>query len=129
MVAWPGLRLRRAIQTGALLTAAHWLVACSSVGPNFRTPNQPLPEGWQSANLQALPRSEPARDTPWWTRFDDPALAGLVDEALRQNVSVRIAGLRILESEAQLGIVGSSLYPQLQQLSGSALALRSRDEV
>ncbi|MGA9163397.1 MAG: efflux transporter outer membrane subunit [Thiobacillus sp.] len=128
MAGWPGLRLRQLFQAGALLTAAHWLAACSSVGPNFQAPQQPLPEGWQSASLQALPRSEPARDTPWWARFDDPALAGLVDEALRQNVSVRIAGLRILESEAQLGIVGSSLYPQLQQLSGSALALRSRDE-
>ena len=129
MAAWPGLRLRQVIQTGALLTAAHWLVACSSVGPNFQVPQQPLPEGWQSASLQSLPRSAPAQDTPWWTRFDDPTLAGLVDEALRQNFTVRIAALRILESQAQLGIVGSSLYPQLQQLSGSALALRSRDEV
>jgi outer membrane protein, multidrug efflux system len=129
MAAWPGLRLRRVVRTAALLTAAHWLVACTSVGPDFQAPKQPLPEGWQSPSLQTLPRSDPARDTPWWTRFDDPVLAGLVDEALRQNASVRIAGLRILESQAQLGIVGSTLYPQLQQLSGSALGLSTRDEI
>ena len=129
MAARPGLHLRRLFQVGALLTAAHWLVACTTVGPNFQTPQQPLPEGWQSGSLQALPRSTPASDAPWWTRFNDPALASLVDEALRQNASVRIAGLRILESQAQLGIAGSLLYPQLQQLSGSALALRSRDEI
>lgn len=133
MVGWPGLRLRWVFQAGALLMATHWLMACTTVGPNFRTPQQPLPEGWQSSSLQALPGAgtgaAPAELSPWWTRFNDPALTGLVDEALRQNASVRIAGLRILESQAQLGIAGSSLYPQLQQLSGSALALRSRDEI
>lgn len=130
MFAWPGLHLRRVIQAGVLLAAAHWLVACSSVGPNFQVPQQPLPDGWQSTSLQALPHEVPTHTiTPWWTCFNDPALAGLVDEALHQNASVRIAGLRILESQAQLGIVGSLLYPQLQQLSASALALRSREEV
>ena len=33
--------------------------------------------------------------------------------------SLRIAGLRIMESRAQLGIAGSNLYPQLQQLGGA----------
>jgi outer membrane protein TolC len=45
----------------------------------------------------------------------------LVAEAQRQNIDVRIAGLRILEARAQLGIAGSTLYPQLQQLTGEAL--------
>ena len=133
MLVWSRFRLQRVFQTGALVTATHWLVACTSVGPNFQTPQQPLPEGWQSSSLQALPGAgagtAPAELSPWWTRFNDPALTSLVDEALHQNASVRIAGLRILESQAQLGIAGSLLYPQLQQLSGSALALRSRDEI
>jgi outer membrane protein, multidrug efflux system len=79
--------------------------------------------------LQALPYSAPPDDAPWWTRFNDPVLAQMVAEALHQNTSVRIAGLRILESQAQLGIVQSTLYPQLQQLSGDALALSTRDEI
>ena len=129
MPARPGWRLLRVIQAGALVAAVLWLVACTTVGPDFQTPQSPLPEAWQSDSLNTLSRTIPPRDAPWWTRFDDPILAGLVDEALLQNTSVRIAGLRILESQAQLGIVGSALYPQLQQLSGNALGLHSREEI
>ncbi len=133
MLVWTGFRLRRVLQAGALVTAAHWLVACTQRGAQFPDAATAL-AGRLAEQQPAGPARRrnwrcPSELTPWWTRFNDPALTGLVDEALRQNASVRIAGLRILESQAQLGIVGSSLYPQLQQLSGSALALRSRDEI
>jgi NodT family efflux transporter outer membrane factor (OMF) lipoprotein len=55
----------------------------------------------------------------WWTLFDDPALNRLIKEAREANPSLRIAGLRILESRAQLGIARSNLYPQSQQLGGA----------
>jgi outer membrane protein TolC len=45
----------------------------------------------------------------------------LVAEALRANPNVRTAGLRIMEARAQLGIAGSSLYPQVQQATGDVL--------
>ena len=129
MAAGTGWRLRRVIQAGAPLTAVLWLTACITVGPDFETPDSPMPEDWRSDSLDTLSRTVPPRDSPWWNRFNDPILAGLVDEALLQNASVRIASLRILESQAQLGIVGSTLYPQLQQVSGGALGLSSREEI
>ncbi|MDX2499307.1 MAG: TolC family protein, partial [Deltaproteobacteria bacterium] len=55
----------------------------------------------------------------WWHLFEDPVLDHLIELAREQNLDLRIAGLRILESRAQLGIAGSSLYPQLQQLNGN----------
>jgi len=48
-------------------------------------------------------------------------LDALIAEAQRQNYDARTAGLRILEARAVLGIAGSTLYPQLQELTGSAL--------
>ncbi len=54
----------------------------------------------------------------WWRLFDDPVLNGLIETAKQQNPSLRIAGLRILESRAQLGIATSNRYPQAQQASG-----------
>ena len=57
----------------------------------------------------------------WWRNFDDPVLEQLVAEAQRLNPGVRTAGMRILEARAQLGIAGSGLYPQLQQLTGDGL--------
>ena len=60
-------------------------------------------------------------DDEWWQVFNDPALDAVVAEAQRSNPSVRVAGARIIEARAQLGIAGSGLYPQLQQLNGEAL--------
>ena len=45
-------------------------------------------------------------------------LARLIAEALRLNPNVRTAGIRILEARARLGIAGSTLYPQVQQVTG-----------
>ncbi len=57
----------------------------------------------------------------WWRNFGDPVLEWLVEEAQRLNPGVRTAGMRILEARAQLGIAGSGLYPQLQQLNANGL--------
>ncbi len=45
----------------------------------------------------------------------------LIAEAQRANPSVRTAGLRIMEARAQLGIAGSTLYPQVQQATADVL--------
>ena len=110
---------RLAVVLAALLTSG-----CTAVGPDFERPDVPWVEDWRggspelAAQLQPAP---PARDDDWWKVFEDPALDLLVAEAQRSNPSVRIAGSRIMEARAQLGIAGSGLYPQLQQLSAEAL--------
>ena len=55
----------------------------------------------------------------WWKAFNDPVLDRLIDQAYRGNLSLRIAGVRVLEARAQLGIAVGRLYPQAQQASGS----------
>jgi NodT family efflux transporter outer membrane factor (OMF) lipoprotein len=62
----------------------------------------------------------------WWQIFNDPILNQLVETARRENPSLKIAGLRIFESRAYLNIAQSTLYPQLQQVSGSAVYANSR---
>jgi hypothetical protein len=57
----------------------------------------------------------------WWQNFGDPVLDDLVALAHRVNPDVRTAGMRIMEARAQLGIAGSLLYPQLQQVTAEAL--------
>ena len=108
----------------AVVLAALLMSGCTAVGPDFERPDVPWVEDWRggspelTAQLQPAP---PARDDDWWKVFEDPALDLLVAEAQRSNPSVRIAGSRIMEARAQLGIAGSGLYPQLQQLSAEAL--------
>lgn len=108
-----------AVLPGALLPGALLLgaAACTPLGPNFREPDVAWLADWQpelyrhDAGASDLGR--------WWLRFDDPVLNQLIDTARRENPGLRIAGLRILESRAQLGIATGLQYPQLQQINAS----------
>ena len=51
----------------------------------------------------------------------------LIDIAHEQNNSLKIAGLRVLESRAQLGIAIGNQYPQSQAVVGDATALRASE--
>jgi NodT family efflux transporter outer membrane factor (OMF) lipoprotein len=95
------------------------------VGPDFQRPDVPWLETWRGGSPELTAAIEPsvpaAPQDEWWQVFNDPALSQVVAEAQRSNPSVRLAGTRIMEARAQLGIAGSGLYPQLQQVSGQAL--------
>lgn len=101
---------------------------CAPVGPDFQRPDAPWLDHWRVELLAPTTASQPqAAASPqyedWWRVFEDPALDQLVQLAQRANPSVAIAGARIMEARAQLGVAGSGLYPQLQQLSGSAFQI------
>jgi NodT family efflux transporter outer membrane factor (OMF) lipoprotein len=51
---------------------------------------------------------------------DCRVLDRLVDEALQQNLSLRAAGLRVLQAQQNLAITTGKRYPQQQALTGSA---------
>lgn len=109
--------MRTVVLTGAVL-----LSACTTVGPDFKRPGVPWLDAWTGGSLNSLavdprgPRNPQTQE--WWRNFNDPVLDQLVAEAQRMNPNVRTAGLRIMEARAQLGIAGSTLYPQVQQVSG-----------
>ena len=97
-----------------------YLAACAPVGPDFVKPEAELPPGWSEADrngLEASPISQPQ----WWRVFEDPVLNKLVETAWRQNNSLEIAGLRVLEARAQLGIAQGNQYPQSQLAAGNGM--------
>ena len=97
------------------------LAACASVGPEYQAPDAPLPDSWQppAKGLKAT-RYELV---DWWSVFDDPVLNDLVERAHRQNYTLELAGLRVLEARAQLGIATGSKYPQQQVAAGGLTAV------
>lgn len=105
-----------------LVILAFVLTACATLGPDYREPEVRWLEDWQS-NLYGQivsPEQQSRIDLRfWWHLFDDPVLNGLIDLAKQENPSLRIAGLRILESRAALGIAKGNQYPQVQQATGA----------
>ncbi len=91
---------------------------CTKVGPDFVKPTAPVSPGWSEA-ASAKISHEPAQYRSWWKGFNDPALDRLIETAYRENLSLRIAGIRVLEARAQLGIAVGGFYPQSQRAYGS----------
>jgi outer membrane protein, multidrug efflux system len=106
----PDLPLIRPLLAGG---ACLLLGACTLLGPDYQTPQVEEIASWQSASQHEMPAAARSLDYhQWWQRLNDPVLTALVEEALVKNPDVRIAGLRILEAQAQLGIAESLLGPQ-----------------
>ena len=59
--------------------------ACTTLGPDFETPEADLSESWdeQSATVAAGPEAE-----TWWAVFNDPVLDKLVEVSYQQNLSL-----------------------------------------
>ncbi|MDM0053957.1 efflux transporter outer membrane subunit [Variovorax sp. J22R115] len=111
----------------ALACVAAMLGGCTTVGPDFERPRVPWLSGWSGGSLETI-AADPRRPRnglmqEWWRNFNDPVLDLLVAEAQRVNPSVRIAGMRIMEARAQLGIADSTRYPQVQQATGEVLGV------
>ena len=110
--------------TRLLLLAALGLSGCVRLGPDFQAEPVTWIEHWNSPALEQASQRQPQADNQqWWTVFADPVLNRLIAEADAHNPSLKIAGLRVIEARAQLGIAQSGRYPQMQQASADSLYL------
>jgi len=99
-----------------------WLLAGCTVGPDFVTPSAELQENWSDTEDPRV-AAQTAVDSQWWQAFNDPTLDRLIQLACRQNLPLQIAGLRILEARARLGLAIGQQYPQTQEAFGSAAGI------
>jgi len=114
-------RRRWPLCAGLLSALLLSLVGCS-VGPEFARPQTTVNPEWSDKSDPHLSTQTPA-DSAWWNGFHDPALDTLVDLAYRQNLTLQVAGLRIMEARAQLGLATGRKWPQVQAVSASATAV------
>lgn len=105
-----------------LLLTLFFLTSCAMVGPDFEKPEDHFPDKWQQNGEASKEESEQV-SLKWWTHFNDPVLDELIQMAYEQNLSLRVAGLRILEARARLGLVEGNLYPQSQQANGDIFTI------
>ena len=108
----------------AILAATFLALACASgcvkLGPDFVRPEAAVSGAWLEADDERV-GAGPADYRRWWQAFQDPVLDSLIDRSYRENLSLRIAGVRVLEARAQLGIAIGGLYPQSQFAAGSLM--------
>src|SRR5262245_51517227 len=103
--------LPRSFLAGAVLAALlssgcglrQWVENGFKVGPNYYRPAAPVASEWIDYRDPRV-KSEEADLSEWWKVFNDPVLNNLVETAYRQNITLRVAGSRILAARAREGI-------------------------
>lgn len=93
----------------ALLSLSLTLTGCFQVGPDYEKPLVEAPKQWRFA-------VDDARDTanlPWWQQLDDPVLNNLVEQALQNNLDIKIAIANIEQFMGVYGATRASLFPQI----------------
>ena len=104
---------RRLLLAGCLLLATGCMI-----GPNYTRPTTPIARQLVEAPTTQV-STESSVQAQWWKTFNDPVLDKLVERAYGQNLTLQVAGLRVLEARAQRGIAVGQFFPQVQQVNGS----------
>jgi NodT family efflux transporter outer membrane factor (OMF) lipoprotein len=103
--------------TGGCTSWREYIQNGFKVGPNYCKPPAPVAKDWIDAGDRRV-RTESDDLSKWWTVFNDPMLDDLICNAYQQNLSLRAAGMRVLEARAQLAIDTGNLLPQTQKMTG-----------
>lgn len=106
---------RARIQTYTLLLLMTLLSAgCTLLGPDYQQPKVDIESTWIDEHAPKL-TTAPLEGRYWWRRaFQEPMLDQLIARVLEQNLSLRSAGLRVLQSQQQFAIAVGNQYPQQQ---------------
>ncbi|HBZ06039.1 MAG TPA: RND transporter, partial [Massilia sp.] len=108
---------RRAAPAVTIAIATAMLVSgCSTIGPDFVAPKGAEEAAFRHA--PAAPADSARLSASWWTVFDDPALNELENRALGNSPGVRAAAQRLLQAQAQLGVVRAGQVPNLSVNAG-----------
>ena len=106
--------MQRLKAPGLAVILAPLLLPGCMVGPNFSPPASKLQAQYANAGAQA----NAAANALWWNNFNDPILDHLIQLGYRNNLSLQVAGLRVLQARAQLAAAVGELYPQQQAITG-----------
>jgi multidrug efflux system outer membrane protein len=106
------------------LLAVGLLAGCAlpAVGPDYRRPETPTAASYHETSNQPL-TSNGQVEREWWRDFDDPELDRYIDEALKENQSLKAALARVEQARALTGEARSAYLPSV-----GATGLVSREQ-
>ena len=104
-------------RSSRLLPAAVAMVlAACAVGPNYSQPKVNPPDAFVETNSSLFDHNEVER--AYWSKFNDPTLTKLIEDARTSNHDLRIAGARLRQARALRGESRFDLGPTIG-VSGS----------
>jgi len=79
------------------------------VGPDYTRPEVDAPKAFIYETRDAADTA----NTTWWKQFNDPVLDGLIDEALANNLNIKVAVANVEQAAGVLTQTRSGLFPQI----------------
>ena len=89
------------------------LLSACSLAPKYEEPNT---ETYTGDSFVQATSNEPSPTIPsvsWWVEFDDPVINTLVEQALTNNLDIRIAAANVLETEALVRVATGRRWPEI----------------
>jgi len=115
-------RLSASVLVTALGLTVLTLSGCM-VGPNFNSAKMPVPVEW--VGVEKEPTGQPSVATSgesdltqWWLLFNDPTMTALVEESVKTNLDLKIAGARLRQARASRGVAVGGLWPSASTFGG-----------
>lgn len=102
----------------AVTAAMFALTGCATVGPEFSAPNNVTAANFRHAPGAPSAPAQARLPAQWWSVYGDDTLNRLEQSALRDNPTVKAAAQRLLQAQAQLGVVKSSQGPSVNVSTG-----------
>jgi multidrug efflux system outer membrane protein len=107
--------------------AAVILLSGCAVGPNYRRPDTPLDPHFANAAEPGF--AESGAVAHYWTSFSDPALDGLIADALAHNKDLSAAEANLRASRAARRLTGFDQYPTVNLAAGYTHNLDSQEQL
>ena len=90
-----------------LVTACAVFSAGCMLGPNYKRPDNELPQGADASNYSVFTQQN------WWTMFGDAVLNEMEDTALKYNWDLKAAVARVDQARAAVAMAGANQLPSV----------------
>ncbi|CAH0529788.1 efflux transporter outer membrane subunit [Vibrio hippocampi] len=95
------------------------ILAGCAVGPKYQAPQDAVGNDFLYSDVQGVAHSEKAVQSEWWLAFDDAMLNQLVEQAQKQNITLKIAAERIKTAQSYQKAIESFKVPTIGLSAGA----------
>src|SRR5260370_19644873 len=81
------------------------------MGQKYKRPTVDVPKEYRATAPQQAAQASSLGNERWWQVYQDPVLTQLIRTAIAQNYDARVAAVRVLEAQAQVGITRANQFP------------------